>query len=280
MKLFVTGGSGFVGSYFINRATEKGHDLTCIRRKDSQPKIKIAFQPKWIEGRLEDDFTSSMKGCSTLVHMAACGVSPQKSTKDELLKVNIIDSYKLIQTAFSSGIENFLIIGTSDEYGKSGMRYKFIPPDAPLEPTSDYAASKAALFQLLHSFTIEKNIKLIYARIFNAYGIGQYKKNLWPSMRIAALSGEDFFLTQGEQVRSFISVEEVAKQLVKSLDFSAVETGATFIKHIGVDSPQTIRKFAEYWWKEWGATGKLHFGAKPYRENEVMRYVPLVEWDK
>jgi nucleoside-diphosphate-sugar epimerase len=277
VKIFVTGGTGFIGSYFINLALENGHELICIQRSGSQPRINIVLEPEWINGALDKDFKSTMEGCDTFVHLAACGVSPQKATKVELLKVNVVDSFKLIQSAASAGIKNFLILGTSDEYGRSGIRYKFIPTDAPLEPTSNYAASKAALFQLLHAFTIENNLKLIYARIFHAYGIGQHEDNLWPSMRTAALSGVDYNLTPGEQVRAFTPVEEVANQLVKLMTFTNVEAGIPFIINIGSERFQTIRNFAEYWWKEWGAKGELRFGAKPYRKNEVMRYVPLIE---
>ena len=256
---------------------QKGHELTCIRRPGSQTRIKIKHEPVWVYGQLNEDFASSMEGCDAFVNMAACGVSPQKATNEELIRVNVVESFNLIQSAVNSGIKLFLLLGTSDEYGISGMRYKFIPPDAPLKPVSNYAASKAALFQLIHAFANEKELKLIYARIFSAYGIGQHVKNLWPSMRKAALSGEDYYLTQGKQVRAFIPVEEVVKQLVKLLDFSNVETGIPLAIQIGSDKPQNLKDFSEQWWKKWGATGKLHFGTKQYRKNEVMRYVPLIK---
>lgn len=277
MKIFVTGGTGFIGSYFINRATYNSHELVCLRRPGSQTRINVVQEPEWINGMLDENFTREMEGCEAFIHIAACGVSPQKITKEELLKINVVDSFKLIQSAVSAGIKKIIIVGTSDEYGRTGIRYKFIPPNAPLEPISSYGASKAALFQLLHSFAYEKEIKFIYARIFNAYGIGQYEKNLWPSMRKAALAGEDYYLKSGEQVRTFTSVEEVAKQLVALLQFSNVKVGKPFIINIGNSKSQTIKKFAEFWWKEWAATGKLHFGANTYHKNEVIRYVPLIE---
>ncbi|MEI8283803.1 MAG: hypothetical protein WCG52_02325, partial [bacterium] len=48
------------------------------------------------------------------------------------------------------------------------------------------------------------------------------------------------------------------------------------VANIGTGHPQTIRSFAEHWWKKWDAKGKLLPGALPYRDNEVMRYVPEV----
>ena len=42
----------------------------------------------------------------------------------------------------------------------------------------------------------------------------------------------------------------------------------------------TLREFAEFWWDKLDATGKLKLGIVPYRPNEVMRYVPLLNSSK
>ena len=83
-------------------------------------------------------------------------------------------------------------------------------------------------------------------------------------------------MTLGEQTRDFTPVDEVARQLSKALDFSSVCEGVLLVKHVGTGKAKTLREFAEYWWKEWGGTGKLLFGAQPYRKNEVMRFVPEI----
>jgi len=277
MKIFVSGGTGFIGSHFINSAISAGHKLVCLRRPKSRPRIKLNRNPNWVKGTLDDDFSKSMTGCDALVHMAACGVSPQEASKEDLNKVNVIESYKLIQSAISTGINKFLIIGTSDEFGNSGDRFNFLSPDAPLEPITGYAISKAKLFQLLKPLTAKERLILIYARIFSAYGMGQHEKNLWPSMKKAALSGEDYLLTPGEQIRSFIPVAKAVEKLVELLNFSEVKPGILSQKNISSDSYQTVREFSEHFWNKWNAKGKLHFGAKPYRNNEIMRCVPMIK---
>ena len=50
---------------------------------------------------------------------------------------------------------------------------------------------------------------MFYGRIFSAYGDGQYENNLWPSLKRAANSGEDFKMTNAEEIRDFIHVDEV-----------------------------------------------------------------------
>ena len=84
-------------------------------------------------------------------------------------------------------------------------------------------------------------------------------------------------MTEGEQVRDFVNVSDVAKQLLEACtESSNLEEGCPLIKNLGTGKPQSIRDFAEKYWKEWGATGKLQFGAIPYRKGEVMRYVPEI----
>jgi UDP-glucose 4-epimerase len=99
---------------------------------------------------------------------------------------------------------------------------------------------------------------------------------LFPSLHRAAISGEDYQMTAGEQVRDFISVEEVAEQFLKALASNLHVKGGVSIRNIGTGNPQTVREFSEHWWEKWGATGELRIGELPYRENEVMRYLPEV----
>jgi nucleoside-diphosphate-sugar epimerase len=83
-------------------------------------------------------------------------------------------------------------------------------------------------------------------------------------------------MTLGEQVRDFISVEQVAADLLKAAADSSVRPGVPLARNVGSGQPQTVRQFAETWWQRWEATGQLQFGALPYRDGEIMRYVPQV----
>lgn len=277
MKIFLTGGTGFIGSYFIDSAISSGYDLKCLRRPGSKAKINYKILPDWIDGELEDDYTNIMMDCECFVHMLACGVSPQIATKEDLKKINITQSFKLIQSGLLAGIKKFLIIGSAHEYGKSGRRFKYIPPDAPLEPISDYAKSKVGLYKLLKEFVVEQNLKMIYTRLFNVYGLGQHNQNFWPSLREAAISGRNYSMTSGEQIRCFSPVEDVAKMLIDLLDFSDTKPGNLNVKNIASGPEQSLKNFAEYWWGNFGAKGQLNIGSLPYRKNEIMRFVPLIE---
>ncbi|MEX0612391.1 MAG: NAD-dependent epimerase/dehydratase family protein [Pirellulales bacterium] len=261
----------------MNHALSAGHEVVALRRSaESMPRIVLAREPAWLTRSMRQITERDLAGMDVVVHLAAAGISPRSSTWDELLEWNVVVPTKLLLTAASAGVRRFVAAGSCLEYGRAGGRYEFIPPDAPLEPTGAYAASKAAGGVLFCTIAAEKKLQLSYLRLFSVFGVGQHKGNLWPMIRRAALAGENLALTPGEQVRDFIAVEHVAAKLLAAARDEAVEPGVPQVRNVGTGRPQTVRQFAEHWWREFGAQGKLLVGELPYRSDEVMRYVPQV----
>lgn len=56
MKIFVTGGTGFIGSHFVKNALVEGYKLICLRRPGSQSRIPLENEPVWVEGSMENDW--------------------------------------------------------------------------------------------------------------------------------------------------------------------------------------------------------------------------------
>ena len=113
-------------------------------------------------------------------------------------------------------------------------------------------------------------------RFFMVYGNGESKNRLWPSMKRAALSGEDFKMTKGEQIRDFISVDDLVDIVIAALPLNGVMPGIPKINNIGSGRALSVHQFCSYWWKEWNAKGDLLMGSLPYRESEIMRFVPEI----
>lgn len=277
MRLFVTGATGFIGSHFVNHALLAGHEVIALRRTaESRPRIELRREPRWLTKGLDAVGGQDLEAIDCIVHLAAVGVSPRVESREELQKWNVDVPASLFQSAAAAGVTRWAVTGSFVEYGTAGLRYDLIPPDAPLEPTFDYAASKAAGFQKFSQIAAETGAQLTYLRLFSVYGEGQHEANLWPSIQRAALAGEDLPLTPGEQIRDFIAVEEVAQALLLAALDDSVAPGAPRVANVGSGRPQAVREFAEDWWRRFHARGRLLVGALPYRADEVMRYVPLV----
>jgi len=278
MRLFVTGGTGFIGSHFVEQALAIGCDVTALRRSvSSRPRIPLTVEPRWLDKRMDELAPDDFVGCEVLVHLAAHTPNVPYDTLERCLHWNMTVPLAMMQAACAAGVKRYVATGTCFEYGRAGERFEFIPTAAPLEATLSYPASKAAASIAFAAFAAETDVQMTIARLFQVFGEGEAPNRLWPLLRQAALAGEDLPLTAGEQVRDFMPVEEVASQLLVACADESIEPGRAAIRNLGSGWPQSIREFAEHWWRHWGATGQLQFGAIPYRAGEVMRYVPLVD---
>lgn len=275
MKFFVTGGTGFIGSHFVRQALAAGHKVVASRRAASAVPADLQGAD-WIEVPLDALQPGRFEGCDALVHFAAVGVSPQQATRKELTYWNVEVPLYLIETASLAGVPRAVLAGTFAEYGRSADMYDLIPPDAPLLPTSNYASSKAACFVSAHGLAIELSMQLCYLRVFSAFGEGQFESNFWPALKRAALSGQNFRMTGGEQIRDYIPVEQVADAFIDAATRQTIRIGYPWVRNVGSGKPITMCEFAQTWWRRWQATGTLEVGALPYRPNELMRFVPLI----
>lgn len=166
-------------------------------------------------------------------------------------------------------------LGSCLEYGKSGEEFEFIPHSAPLLPTDNYGASKAAFTLGFHSLKQSYDGDFRVLRPFNVYGEGQYEKNFWPQLRKAAFSGKDFKMTEGDQIRDYMYVGKVTDLIIGEV-LEEIQDSCFKIKNLGSGNPIRMKEFALEWWRHFGAKGKILFGSIPYRKNEIMRYVPEI----
>ncbi|MCP9836565.1 NAD(P)-dependent oxidoreductase [Cyanobium sp. N.Huapi 1H5] len=275
MRLFLTGGTGFIGSHVLAAALAAGHQVRALRRSPaSAPVIPLPRQPEWCQGDLNSLTAAQLEGVEVVLHLASAGVSPKQVPWAELVQANVAGSLRLLELAAEAGVRRCVVTGTSHEYGNAARRFAAIPPDAPLEPLSAYGASKAAAFQLLRTFAIERRLELFYGRIFTAYGEGQFADNFWPSLRRAALAGEDFPMTSGRQVSDFVPVAAVAAHLLEACSRPDVDPGRPLVANIGSGVATSLLAFAEAEWSRLGATGRLRPGVLPDRPDQIERYVP------
>jgi nucleoside-diphosphate-sugar epimerase len=278
MKIFLTGGTGFIGSHFLKHALESGHEVLALKRAiHSVPKINLQVQPNWLIKEMENVTSNDLSGIDVIVHLAAHSANVPYDNLENCIKYNVLHPLQLFKAAKDAGVNKFVVAGTCFEYGRSGELHKFIPTDAVLEPAQTYPASKAMSSIAFYQFAIENAIKLSYLRIFQVFGEGESESRLWPSLRKSAMNGSDFPMTYGAQVRDFIEVGEVAKRFIyEAVNIAKIDILIPRYYNVGSGTEQSILEFSKFWWKEWNAKGKLLVGEIPYRENEIMRYVPKI----
>lgn len=274
MRIFLTGGTGFVGSHFLNQALAAGHEVVALRRTRSSTRVDLLKQPVWVTASLDDVAPAHLEGIDALVHLAAHTPNPPYAPLAECLYWNAFAPLRLAAQAHAAGVRRFLVAGSCFEYGDAAKALEYVDTDTPLAPNLSYPTSKAAASTAFEGFTRENSVRLKLLRIFQVYGEGEQASRFWPSLRRAALAGDDFPMSAGRQVRDFIEVGEVARQFLQHLDFSGSVDGVPDVRHVATGRAQSLLAFAEDWWKFWGGSGQLRPGAVPYRKNELFRLVP------
>ena len=268
MKIFVTGGTGFIGAHLINELFEAGHHVFAFIRPKSKVSHICKYKPKLIVKEIEEITVSDLKGIDAVINLMSAGVSPKKATWKDLEKVNVSFAIQLMEYSMIAGVKRFICTGTCLEYGLEANNWDLIPPYASLQPITPYASSKAASFFLMHSFAKENPIEFFYGRVFYAYGEGQFEKNFFPSLRSAAKNGEDFKISEGKQVLDFINVKKVAKHLRIAAERKDIFPLKPLIVNIGTGKGIKLIDFANIKWKELKATGRLKIGE--YKVNKII----------
>ena len=275
MNIFLTGGTGFIGSNFLRQALAAGHFVYATRRSlTNTASLTDERQLHWLHRQLAEVTVEDLQGCDVLVHLAAHSVQYPYDSISSCLHWNLLEVLNLCEKARLAGVRKFIVAGSCFEYGRSGERFDAIPTDAPLEPTNSYAVSKAAASIALHHWANENSIDLEILRLFHVFGEGEAESRFWPSLRRAALAGEDFPMTAGEQLRDFIHVESAAKIFLTRALIYDENHFSPRIFNVGSGKPCSLLSFATYWWENFNATGSIIPNSIPYRNNECMRLVP------
>lgn len=278
MKILLTGATGFVGRHTLTESTSRGYEVVAIHRSCDQESCPGV---RWVRSNLEDptwnEIDDAIRGDEfVLLHLAAHGVNPRNSELEDCFRYNVLHAIDFSLEALDRGAKRIVTCGTCFEYGSAADKHEYIPASAAPEPLNAYAASKASATMALHGISSSRGITSLSLRPCVVYGEGEPDYRLWPSLRRAALAGQDFPMTAGTQIRDFIGVEKVAAELVRGVSRSDLTEGCLTIENVGSGKGQSVIDFAAEWWDKWGASGRLLPGALESRRSEAQSVVPLI----
>ncbi len=122
-RVFVTGGTGFLGAYIISELICKGYQVTAIRRSPKLPffiDAAVLAQVRWVEGDILDvpGLEEAMAGCDAVVH-AAAKVSFAPEDQNELYKTNIEGTSNVVNAAMEKGIKRLVYVSSVSVLGRS-----------------------------------------------------------------------------------------------------------------------------------------------------------------
>ncbi len=231
MKIFVTGGAGFIGSHITDKFIEAGHrvcvidDLSTGKRSNISPKAKF-YHLDIRDKRLNTAF--SQERPDVLCHHAA-QINVRKSVEDPIYDadINIFGTLHLLKLSVTHGIKKVIFASTGGAiYGEQD----YFPADEkhPTRPISPYGVAKLSVEKYLYYYQQIYNLGYVILRYANVYGPRQDPHGEAGVVAIFTkpmLRGEAPIINgDGEQTRDFVYVMDVVDANLAALQFSENDT--------------------------------------------------------
>lgn len=230
MRILVTGGAGYIGSFMTAYLINNGIDVTVVDTLEMGHKENIHPKAQFLEGNLLDKgFVSKIFESNTydaVIHFAgyiAVGESMQKPGK--YFEDNILPVTYLLDAMVAHNISSFIFSSTAAVYGDP--KQNPIPEDHEKNPTSPYGETKLMVEKILEWYRRIYSINFVALRYFNASGaaldgsLGEAHKvetHIIPNAIRAllgnskfALFGSDYPTDDGTAVRDYIHVLDLAE---------------------------------------------------------------------
>jgi UDP-glucose 4-epimerase len=287
MRVFITGGAGFIGSHLADHYVNAGHTVTLLDNFSTGSQSNIAHlegKVRTIDGdirniQLIDQLTQES---DLILHMAAAlGVNTILESPLESMSTNITGS-EVVLNAATQHNKRIIIASTSEIYGKN--------PKQPLSETDDrlvgapqkirwtYSDAKAIEEAMAHALHQEKKLPVTTVRLFNTVGprqTGRYGMVV-PRFVHAALKNEPVTIYgDGTQSRVFCHVADAVSAIA-----IMAQTDSTIgdVYNVGGTGEVTIKQLAEQVLEVTNSSSQITYtpysDAYPAGFEDIQRRVP------
>lgn len=265
MKTFVTGATGFIGSYLVKWLVDEGHDVVALQRSSSNKESIGSYNSKvkWLN--TDDPWQAKIIEYKPdiIYNLAWKGVSSTERAEWQSQMWNINFQQQLLNLAVITGCKKFVGIGSQSEYGDFSQ---VIDENYTVAPKTAYAAVKVACLDIMRCFCETNNIEWYWFRLFPLFGPFESDKWLIPSLIKKMMTQDSMELTAGEQRLPYLYVGECAKAIGHAI--YAHDKGGIY--NVASDNPRPLKELIQNIRNYVRPSFKLLFGALPYRYGQSM----------
>jgi nucleoside-diphosphate-sugar epimerase len=258
LNIFLTGATGFVGSHILSKLLHCGHNVTIIKRPNSDTKriddyidqVRIIDNENNINSTLEFD---------CIVH-AATSYENSDYAGSDILSANINLPVYLLDYAVNNKCKKFINISTFI------AKYETSPPNR-------YALTKRHMEEWGMYYCNHYPLNFVNVVLHQVYGTGDSITKFTPWLvNELKTNGKSIELTEGNQERDFINILDVVEAISLIVNHNS---GSGYDEYeVCTGNVITIKNFIETVKKITNSTTILNFGSMPYRENEIMTINP------
>jgi len=232
VKIFVTGGAGFIGSHFVRTALSGGYpelgddlavtvfdSLSYAGNLANLDPVKDSPGFEFVKGDITDleQVNAALSGHDAVVHFAAeSHVDRSIAGATPFVVTNVLGTQVLLEAALRHDVSPFVHVSTDEVYGS--IPEGSWPETDPLQPNSPYAASKASSDLVALSYHRTHSLDVRVTRCSNNYGPYQYPEKVIPLFVTNLVEGDQVPLYgDGLNVRDWLHVDDHCQGIKKVL---------------------------------------------------------------
>ena len=239
MRIFLTGGAGYIGSVCSELLLNEGHEIAIFDNLTEGHRRAVDSRANFIRGDLADRLQIGAALSSTrpdaVMHFAAYALVPE-SMRDpsKYFRNNIANGLNLLDAVVATGVQRIIFSSTCAIFGPPER----VPIDetAHPHPVSPYGESKLAFEKILRWYDEIHALKFVSLRYFNAAGatenLGEDHRpetHLIPNVLKVALGkspnveiyGTDYETPDGTCIRDYIHIVDLARAHILALGADA-----------------------------------------------------------
>ena len=227
VRVLVTGADGFMGSHLTEKLVSMGADVSVYVRGNSQTGT-VQYKLKNI-GHIKDKLKTIITGNisnsdsiklieknnpQVIFHLAADAYVPNSFEHPlEVMETNLIGTLNVLHAVMRlHELQQVVCTSSSEIYGTA--QYAPIDEKHPLNPTSPYAASKAAADRYCFAYWNTYKLPIAIIRPFNTYG-PRHTYDVIPKFIKLALQGKDLTVYgTGNQSRDFTYIDDMVNAFI------------------------------------------------------------------
>ncbi len=263
MRVFVTGGAGYIGSHVVRQLGERGHEIMVYDNLSTGHDWAVLYG-KLVQGDLADaaliDKAVGEFRPDAVIHFAA-HIQVEESVRKPIkyYRNNTANALNLLDALIKHKVRNLIFSSTAAVYGIPETMP--VTEDAPLMPINPYGMSKVMVERVLEDLSQAEDFRSIALRYFNVAGadpqgrIGQVYKEathlITRALKTAKgefdklmIFGTDYSTPDGTCIRDYIHVDDLAGAHLYALDY-LLKTGKSTKMNVGYGHGSSVREVVD-----------------------------------
>ena len=284
MKIFITGGAGFIGYWLSSSLIEDGHNVTIFDNLSNSSEKNLSALVKkgliFINGDLTDysQLEKSLINMDIVIHLAAqIDINDSIQNPEKTYLINVQGTKNLLDVCIKNNVRNIITASSAAVYGHPEKLP--LNENSPLNPISPYGESKVQTEILIHDYCLKHDLNGISLRFFNIYGKGQTSAYAGVITKFVECIDNNLPLTifgDGTNTRDFVHIFDVVYAIKSAMINISGKKGDVY--NVATGKSISIKNLAELMLSI--SKKNLEIKFEPAKEGDILQSETIIEKSK